>query len=104
MSKRKFIEDIKKLKIPSRCKAELALLYARYRRLAAAIIRFLKTHRRFGETMALGCVIAYLLAQVPLLGGFLSLVALVTSAAVGLMRELREDLTRFFDIELPAPA
>jgi hypothetical protein len=59
-------------------------------------------HRRFGETMILGCVIAFLLAQIPWIGGFLALCALVTSAAMGLMRELREDLTKFFDIELPA--
>jgi hypothetical protein len=39
---------------------------------------------------------------VPWLGGFLALCALVTAAAIGLMNELREDLTRFFDIEIPA--
>lgn len=102
MSKCKFIEDIRKLKIPSQCKAELALLYAKCQRLAAAIIRFLKMHRRFGESMILGCVIAYLLGQVPWIGGFLALCALVTAAAIGLMRELREDLAKFFDIELPS--
>jgi hypothetical protein len=102
MSKCKFIDEIRKLNIPSQCKAELVLLYAKSQKLAAAIIRFLKMHRRFGETMILGCVIAFLLAQIPWIGGFLALCALVTSAAMGLMRELREDLTKFFDIELPA--
>ena len=101
MSKCKFIEDIKRLNIPAKCKAELTLLYAKCQRLATAIIRFLKTHRRFGESMMLGCIIAYLIGQVPWIGGFLALCALVTAAAIGMMRELREDLSKFFDIELP---
>ena len=104
MSRPKFIDQISRLKIPSRCKAELALLYAKCQRLAAAILRFLKSHRRFGESMILGCVVAYLLGQVPWLGAFLALCALVTAAAIGMMRELREDLSKFFDIELPAAA
>lgn len=104
MSRCKFIDDIRKLKIPSKCKAELAMLYAKCKRLAAAIVRFIKAHKKFGDAMVLGCVVAWLLSQVPLIGGFLSLVALVTSAAIGLMNELREDLTKFFDIEIPATA
>ena len=88
MSKCKFIDEIRKLNIPSQCKAELVLLYAKCGRLAAAIVRFIRGHRSFGETMILGCVIAFLLAQVPWLGGFLALCALVTAAAMGLMREL----------------
>ena len=102
MSRPKFIGELVRLDIPSTCKAELTMLYAKCRRLAAAIVRFIKIHKRFGEAMILGCVIAFLLAQVPWLGGFLGLCALVTSAAIGLMRELREDLTRFFEIEIPA--
>lgn len=103
MSRPKFIDEISRLNIPSKCKAELAMLYAKCKRLAAAIVRFVKSHRRFGEAMILGCVVAWLLAQVvPWIGGFLGLCALVTAAAIGLMRELREDLSKFFDIELPA--
>jgi len=102
MSRCKFIDDIRKLHIPSKCKAELAMLYSKCKRLAAAIVRFVKSHRQFGEAMILGCIIAYLLGQVPWIGGFLALCALVTAAAMGLMRELREDLTKFFDIDIPA--
>ena len=102
MSKCKFIEDIRKLRIPSKCKAELAMLYAKCKLLAAAIVRFIKAHKSFGEAMILGCIIAYLLGQVPWIGGFLALCALVTAAAMGLMRELREDLSKFFDIDIPA--
>ncbi len=102
MSRCKFIDEIRKLKIPSKCKAELLMLYAKCQKLAAAIVRFIKRHRKFGEAMVLGCAVAYLLSQVPWLGGFLALCALVTAAAIGLMNELREDLTRFFDIEIPA--
>jgi hypothetical protein len=104
MSRCKFFDEIRKLKVPSKCKAELLMLYAKCRRLAAAIVRFIKRHRRFGEAMILGCIVAFLLAQVPWLGGFLALCALVTAAAIGLMNELREDLTKFFDAEIPAQA
>jgi hypothetical protein len=102
MSKCKFIDEISRLKLPAKCKAELVMLYAKCRRLAAAIVRFIKSHRQFGEAMILGCIIAYLLGQVPWIGGFLALCALVTAAAIGLMRELREDLTKFFEVEIPA--
>ena len=54
--------------------------------------------------MILGCIVAFLLTKTPLIGGFLGLCALVTAAAMGLMRELREDLTKFFDTEVPAQA
>ena len=36
MSRPKFIDEISRLEIPSKCKAELALLYAKSQRLAAA--------------------------------------------------------------------
>ena len=104
MSKCKFIDEIRKLKILSKCKAELLMLYSKSQRLASAIVSFIKRRRRFGEAMILGCVVAYLLAQVPWQGGFLALCALVTAAAIGLMNELREDLTKFFDAEIPAQA
>jgi hypothetical protein len=102
MSRPKFIDEISRLDIPSKCKAELTLLYAKCKRLAAAIVRFIKRHRKFGEAMILGCAVGWLLVQVPWIGGFLALCALVTSAAIGLMNELREDLTKFFDIDIPA--
>jgi hypothetical protein len=104
MSKCKFIDEIRKLKIHSKCKAELLMLYAKCRRLALAIIKFLMKHRRFGEAVILGCIVAFLLTRIPWIGGFLGLCALVTAAAMGLMRELREDLTKFFDTEVPAQA
>lgn len=102
MSRPAFINELVKLNIPSACKAELTLLYSKCATLAGAIIRFIRRHRRFGEAVILGCIVAFLLAQVPWIGGFLGLCALVTSAAIGLMNELKEDLTKFFDIELPA--
>ena len=104
MSRCKFIDEIRRLNIPNTCKAELTMLYSRCQRLASAIVRFIKRHRRFGEAMILGCIVAFLLAQVPWIGGFLALCALVTAAAIGLMNELREDLTKFFDAEIPAQA
>ena len=104
MSKCTFLDEIRKLDIPGKAKAELSILFAKARRLAVAILRFLKAHRRFAEALLLGAIVAFLLTKIPLLGNFLALVALATSSAIGLMRELREDLTKFFDTEVPAQA
>jgi hypothetical protein len=101
---KKLIEDIRRLNIPAKVKAELVMLASLAKNLVIAIVRLIKRHRRFGEAMLLGAVVAYLLAQLPWIGGFLALCALVTAAAVGLMRELREDLTEFFAAEVPAQA
>ena len=100
MSKFKFIDELRKLDIPAKAKADLAMLYTRAKKLARAILRFLKSHRQFGESLLLGALVAFLLSKVPFIGGFLGLCALVTAAAIGLMRELREDLTKLFDLDL----
>lgn len=101
---KKILDEIRKLNIPAKVKAELAILASQARKLAIAILRFIKRHRRFGEALVLGAIVAYLLSQVPFIGGFLALCSLVTAAAIGLMRELREDLAQFFDSELYQPA
>ena len=99
MSKFKFIDELRKLDIPAKAKADLAMLYSQAKKLARAILRFIKSHRQFGEAMLMGAIVAFLLSKVPIIGGFLALCALVTAAAIGLMRELREDLTKFFEVE-----
>ncbi|MEI7901534.1 MAG: hypothetical protein WCK89_14885 [bacterium] len=97
MSAPPVIENIRGLNLPARCKAELFMLWRWAGRLGECILRFLKAHREFGEALVLGCVVAYLLSQIPWIGGFLALCALVTAASIGLLRELREDVTRFFE-------
>jgi len=99
---KKIIDEIRRLNIPAKVKAELAILAAQAKALVIAIIRFIKRHRRFGEAMILGIIVAFLLAQLPWIGNFLSLCALVTAAAIGLCRELKEDLTQAFTAEMPA--
>ena len=94
---RRIIDEIRRLDIPAKCKAELAMLCAKAKKLGMRILRFLRSHREFAEAMLLGAIVAFLLNKVPLLGGFLALCALVTAAAIGLLRELREDFERFFD-------
>ena len=101
---KRLIDAIRKLNVPAKVKAELMILASQARSLVLCIIRFIKRHRRFGETMILGAVVAFLLAKIPWIGGFLALCALVTAAAVGLMRELREDITQFFAVEMTQPA
>ncbi len=89
-------ERIRRLDIPARVKAELVLLARRGRQLVLAILRFLHRHRRFGESLVLGAVVAYLLSKIPVVGGFLALCAMATAATAGLMRELRESLEQVF--------
>ena len=96
MSANKIIERISRLDIPAKAKAELLMLWRRANRLAEAVISFVRAHRRFGEAMVLGTVIAYLLSRVPWIGAFLALCSLVTFAAIGLLKELREDLAQLF--------
>ena len=99
MSNCKIIDKIRSLNIPAKAKAELVLLWHKARRLVEAIISFLQRHRAFGEAILLGAIIAYLLAHIPWIGGFLALCALVTAAAIGVLKELREDIASLFEIQ-----
>ena len=96
MNARDLFERIRKLNIPQRAKAELLLLWSRMKRLVEGILRFIARHRHFGEALLLGAALAWLLNHVPIIGGFLGLCALITSAAIGVMKELREDLNQLF--------
>jgi uncharacterized protein involved in cysteine biosynthesis len=97
MSKCNIIEEIRKLDIPAKAKAELLMLWQKAQKLVEAIIRFLQRHREFAHCMLLGAIIAWLLSCVPWIGGFLSLCALVTAAAIGVLKELREDIASLFE-------
>ena len=96
MNAQEIIDRIKKLDIPAKAKAELLLLWTRAQRLVEAILSFIEHHRQFGEAMLLGAIIAYLLAHIPWIGGFLALCALVTAVAIGVLKELREDIASLF--------
>ncbi len=96
MKAQEVIDRIRKLNIPQRAKADLLLLWTRSKRLVEGIIRFIARHRHFGEAILLGAALAWMLAHVPYVGGFLALCALVTAAAIGVMRELKEDLDQLF--------
>jgi hypothetical protein len=103
MKAQEVIDHIRQLNIPQKAKAEMLLLWTRAKKLVEGIIRFIARHRHFGEAVLLGAALAWLLAHVPYIGGFLALCALVTAAAIGVMRELREDLDQLF-ADVPANA
>ena len=103
-TKTRLIDEIRKLDIPNRCKAELAILCARSRKLGIQILRFIRRHRHLGEAAILGAIIAYLLCFIPWVGGFLALIALAISIMGGVIRELREDLAALFAVEIPVCA
>lgn len=94
---RAIIERIRALNIPQRAKAELFLLWSHARWLAEKVIGFVARHHSLGECLVLGAIVAYLLASVPLLGGFFALVALVTAASVGLMVEMIKEIESVFN-------
>jgi len=96
VSKCRIVEQIRQLDIPAKAKAELLILWSRAHRLVEAIIRFVERHRQFGEAMLLGAIVAYGLAHIPWVGDFLALSALVTAAAIGVLKELREDIASLF--------
>lgn len=93
---REIIDRIKRLDIPARAKAELLMLWHRAKHLVERILQFLERHREFAEAMLLGAIAAFLLANIPWIGGFLALCALVTAAAVGVLKEIRADLEQLF--------
>lgn len=101
MTAREVIDKIRSLNIPGKAKEQLLLLYTRARNLVIGILKFMERHRQFAEAMLLGAVIAYLLSKIPWIGMFLSLCCLVTFAAIGIARELHEDLAKLLD---PIPA
>ena len=96
MNYHEIIDRIKKLDIPAKAKAELLMLWHRAGRLVERILSFIERHREFTEAMLLGAIVAFLIAHVPWIGGFLALCALVTFAAVGVMKQMHSDLTQLF--------
>ena len=102
--KTRLIDEIRRLDIPARCKAELALLCVRAKDLGLKVLRFIRRHRHIAESILLGAAIGWLLCYIPIIGGFLSLVALATSVAAGMVKELREQLAALFEAEMPAHA
>ena len=98
MTKKQAARRIKRLRIPQQAKAELMAMWERARRLVLGILKFIERHRQFGEAVLLGAIIAFLLSQIPWIGGFLALCALVTAAAIGVAKELKEDLNQLFSV------
>jgi hypothetical protein len=96
MTERTARSRIRKLRIPRDAKEALLRLWRRCKALVEAILNFIRRHRHLSESLLLGAIVAFLLCQIPVLGTFLGLVALVTAGAVGLMRELRSQLEETF--------
>ena len=93
---RDIIARIRALNIPKRVKAELLMLWHSARWLVESIIGFVMRHHHLGECLVLGAAVAYLVCHVPVIGGLLALMALVTAASVGLMIELMRELESVF--------
>jgi hypothetical protein len=101
---RRLIDEIKDLNIPSRLRGEVFALCVRARELGRKVIAFIKRHRHLGESIVLGCLIAYLLFYVPFIGGFLGLCALALTISSGVLRELQESIAALFSADIPVYA
>jgi uncharacterized protein involved in cysteine biosynthesis len=98
MTRKTLLKNIRKLRVSDRVKEELARLSVRSKKLVENILLFLRRHRQLAESLLLGAIVAFLLTQIPVLGHFLGLCALVTSGAIGLMREMNEALKSTFGL------
>lgn len=96
MTKRTVKQRICKLRIPKEAKEALLRLWLKSKALVESILNFIRRHQHLTEALLLGAIVAFLLSQIPVLGSFLGLLALVTSGAVGLMREIRSQLAETF--------
>jgi hypothetical protein len=96
MTERTARSRIRRLRIPRDAKEALLRLWHRCKALVEAILNFIRRHRHLSESLLLGAIVAFLLTQLPVIGNFLALLALVTSGAVGLMRELKVQLAEAF--------
>ena len=88
MTRKTVLNNIRRLHVPERAKHDLIRLSRRAKKLVEKILLFLRRHQQFAESVLLGAIAAYLLSLLPVLGRALGLLALVTGAAIGLMREL----------------
>jgi hypothetical protein len=97
MSKCQFFNQVASLDLPAKAKAELVMLWHRARTVAEGIIRFIERHKEFAEAVLIGAIMAFLVSKIPWIGGFLALCTLITSAAIGVLRELRESIASLFE-------
>jgi len=100
MTPKEIVNEIKELNIPAKVKAELLMLWFKCREIVEKILAFIRRHKDLAECLILGAIVAFLLSQLPWLGNFLALLALVTSAAVGLMLEMRNALMQVFSLPM----
>ena len=97
MNPKEVFESVEAMNIPAKAKAELLMLWYKCRQIVEAIIRFCQRHKEFAEAMILGALIAYLLSHIPWIGGFLALSTLITASAIGVLKELRENIASLFE-------
>jgi len=82
--------------IPRIARDAVLRLHAHARRAIRRAIRFAVRHSRLIECIALGAVVAHLLAQIPYVGAFLAAMALAAAASVGLLVELLREIESVF--------
>ena len=102
MNEKEFVNETKRLNLCAAVKAELVMLYHTCRDLAVKIIKALAAHKEMITSILLGAIVAYLCTMLPIFGTLAALVSLVTSAAIGMLAEIKDHLQALFEIPIPA--
>ena len=99
MTKNELLQRIRDLRIPEKTREVLRRMCVKLRAWVEKIVLFIRRHRGFCEAMIIGAIAAYLLIHVPLIGAALAQTAIITAAAVGLMKELSSAMKEAFGLE-----
>lgn len=97
MSMKNILHRIHILSVPEPAKSDLRKLAYISKTLVIGVLNFIRRHHIIAESLILGAIAAFLLSHIPFFGFFLGICALITFAAVGLMRELRSQLSDVFN-------
>ena len=83
---------IRRLAHSRKVKSQLRRLAKLSRTLAAEFVAFLRRHKAFTDTMAVGLLATLILRCIPIVGHPLAVLALAAAAAVGLARQLTQGM------------
>ncbi|MGB0713420.1 MAG: hypothetical protein ACPGUC_07650 [Gammaproteobacteria bacterium] len=96
-------KKIRRLELPEEIKETLRTMWHQAKALVERLVEWLYHKRHLTATVALGVALAYLCHYVPIVGPLLADLAISSSVLVGLVRQMRADLDRFFDgVVVPA--
>lgn len=103
-NRRNLFLKIRRLNLPTKCKALLRELYEQAADLVRRIVSFLYANRVFATYLALGICLYVCLGPVPVVGKLLASLGLTFGVLYGLFRQLEFDVQRQFAVLVASPA